>query len=85
VTAIRNNWGRWGQNDQHGTLNLITPEEIKTAAQLVKKGKVYSLWVPLDAEGPQFPMRHKTWKTTSLLNIGEGIGFSDDVVIMHSQ
>jgi kynurenine formamidase len=40
--------------------------------------------MPLDADGPQFPMRHKTWKTTSLLNVGEGVGFSDDVVIMHS-
>jgi hypothetical protein len=25
------NWGRWGQNDQKGTLNLITPVEIKIA------------------------------------------------------
>ena len=52
--------------------------------QVGKKGKVYSLSMPLDAEGPQFPLRHKTWKTTSLFNVGEGIGFSDDVVIMHS-
>jgi kynurenine formamidase len=84
MSANRNNWGRWGQDDQQGTLNLITSEEIRTAARLVKKGKVYSLSMPLDADGPQFPMRHKTWKTTSLLNVGEGIGFSDDVVIMQS-
>ncbi len=84
MNANIKNWGRWGQDDQQGTLNLITPEEIKTAADLVKKGKVYSLSMPLDVDGPQFPMRHKTWKTTSLLNVGEGIGFSDDVVIMHS-
>jgi kynurenine formamidase len=84
VNANLKNWGRWGQDDQQGTLNLITPEEIKVAAQLVRTGKVYSLSMPLDAEGPQFPMRHKTWKTTSLLNVEEGSGFSDDVVIMHS-
>jgi kynurenine formamidase len=84
MSAKPSNWGRWGQVDQQGTLNLITPQEIKFAAKLVKAGKIYSLSVPLDADGPQFPMRHKTWKTTSLLNVGDGIGFSDDVVIMHS-
>jgi kynurenine formamidase len=84
MSANRNNWGRWGQDDQQGTLNLITPKEIQAAAKLVRTGKVYSLAMPLDADGPQFPMRHKTWKTTSLLNVGEGVGFSDDVVIMHS-
>jgi kynurenine formamidase len=78
------NWGRWGKDDQKGTLNLITSDEIKAAAQLVKTGKVYSLSMPLEAEGPQFPGRHKTWQTTSILNVGEGIGFSDDVVIMSS-
>ena len=78
------NWNRWGQDDQKGTLNLITPDEIKTAAQLVKTGRVYSLSMPLEAEGPQFPGRHKTWQTTSLLNFGDGSGFSDDVVTMHS-
>ena len=60
MNADLKNWGRWGQADQQGTLNLITPEEIRTAANLVKKGKVYSLAMPLDAGGPQFPMRHKT-------------------------
>jgi kynurenine formamidase len=78
------NWGRWGQDDQKGTINLISPDEIKVAAQLVKTGKVYSLSMPLEAEGPQFPGRHKTWQTTSLLNVGEGVGLSDDVLTMHS-
>lgn len=78
------NWGRWGQDDQKGTINLISPDGIKFAAQLVKTGKVYSLSMPLGAEGPQFPGRHKIWQTTSLLNVGGGVGFSDDVVIMHS-
>jgi hypothetical protein len=35
MKANLKNWGRWGQDDQQGTLNLITPEEIKAAAQLV--------------------------------------------------
>ena len=57
-------WGRWGPEDEQGTLNLITPDLIKQAAGLVRTGKVYSLAMPLEAEGPQWPSRHKTWKTT---------------------
>ena len=32
------NWGRWGQNDQKGALNLITPAKRRQAATLVKAG-----------------------------------------------
>ena len=32
------NWGRWGQDDQLGTINYITPEKRRQAAALVKEG-----------------------------------------------
>jgi kynurenine formamidase len=32
------NWGRWGDADQLGTLNLITPGKRREAASLVKEG-----------------------------------------------
>jgi kynurenine formamidase len=32
------NWGRWGANDQKGSLNLITPETRIEAAKLVRTG-----------------------------------------------
>ena len=37
------NWGRWGQNDQRGTLNFITPEKTRQAALLVEDGVTVSL------------------------------------------
>ena len=37
------NWGRWGADDQIGTLNLITPEKRKHAASLVQDGVSVSL------------------------------------------
>ena len=37
------NWGKWGPNDEVGTLNYTTPEDIVAATRLVKKGKVISL------------------------------------------
>ena len=32
------NWGRWGPDDEIGTLNLITPEKRKEASSLVQNG-----------------------------------------------
>jgi kynurenine formamidase len=47
------NWGRWGNDDQIGTLNHITPQDIVAAAKLIKKGKAFALGIPLDQNGPQ--------------------------------
>ena len=47
------NWGRWGADDEVGTLNYTRPEDIIAAAQLVRKGKVISLALPYDNRGPQ--------------------------------
>ena len=46
------NWGRWGPDDELGTLNYITPDTI-AAARLVTDGKVFALGIPLDRQGPQ--------------------------------
>ena len=37
------NWGRWGKDDEMGTLNLVTPAKRKQAAALVKEGFSVSL------------------------------------------
>ncbi len=47
------NWGKWGPDDEIGTLNYITPAKIVAAAQLVRQGKVISLALPFDSKGPQ--------------------------------
>lgn len=44
------NWGRWGNDDQLGTLNLITPQVRKEAAALVQKGISISLSMDLDVD-----------------------------------
>jgi len=36
------NWGRWGAEDERGTLNLITPAKRQQAANLVREGLVVS-------------------------------------------
>src|SRR6202163_490463 len=47
------NWVRWGKDDQVGTLNHVTPEDIVKAASLIRTGKVFALGIPLDNSGPQ--------------------------------
>ena len=44
------NWGRWGDDDQLGTLNLITPQVRKEAATLVQTGQSVSLAMDLDTD-----------------------------------
>jgi kynurenine formamidase len=42
------NWGRWGDDDELGTLNHITPDVRRKAAQMVTEGRCVSLSRPLD-------------------------------------
>ena len=47
------NWGRWGADDEIGTLNFVTPEIVASAAQLVTAGRRISLGLAYDQKGPQ--------------------------------
>jgi kynurenine formamidase len=41
------NWGRWGTDDQIGTLNNVAPEDIVEAGRLIRKGRVFALGLSL--------------------------------------
>jgi kynurenine formamidase len=59
ITTVRalcakyTNWGRWGDDDQRGTLNHVRPEHIIAGAKLVKAGRPISMGLPFDDSGPQ--------------------------------
>lgn len=54
ATAERcKNWGRWGPNDEAGTLNFVSSEDIVGAGRLVRRGKAFSLGLNFDRSGPQ--------------------------------
>ena len=89
-----NNWGRWGPDDELGTLNLITDEVVRRAAGCVKTGKRFSLALPLSEDGPMIgniPGRPSNPKRTmNSLHRGmtpdpDSIRFSDDEVSMGLQ
>lgn len=46
------NWGRWGDEDELGTLNLLTPEVSLAAIDLVGEGHIEALGMDLDADNP---------------------------------
>jgi kynurenine formamidase len=50
------NWGRWGPEDERGTLNYLTAEHIKGAAGLVRSGRTVSMAIPINTvAGPDNP------------------------------
>jgi kynurenine formamidase len=72
------NWGRWGPDDEVGTLNLVTPEHIRAAAAEVRSGTVFQLSIPVGKDGPQtglggrlnpvhlMTMQHSDWDPAGL-------------------
>jgi kynurenine formamidase len=50
------NWGRWGLNDDRGTLNYIAPAMVAGAAASVRSGRTVSMAIPINkAAGPDNP------------------------------
>ena len=47
------NWGRWGKDDQLGTLNTITAQKRIDAAGLVSEGESVSLALPFNTVSDQ--------------------------------
>jgi kynurenine formamidase len=45
--GLPGNWGRWGEDDERGTLNLITDEVRARAAREVRTGRSVSLALPI--------------------------------------
>ncbi len=38
-----NRWGQWGENDELGVMNELSPEQVLKAVAMIKKGKIYDL------------------------------------------
>jgi kynurenine formamidase len=92
------NWGRWGPDDEIGTLNYITPDTIAAACRLATSGKVFALGIPLEKNGPQSGTRQRfnpihamfrdggdAPRTPAEVTAMEGYGGSDDWIVMPLQ
>jgi kynurenine formamidase len=52
--GVRSNWGRWGDEDERGTLNLVTADNVLRAAATIRSGAVVSLGRDLDVNAPPY-------------------------------
>jgi kynurenine formamidase len=50
------NWGRWGPDDELGTVNFVTPDMVRAAATLVRSGRHVTMSIPMNkVAGPDNP------------------------------
>jgi kynurenine formamidase len=55
LAAAVSNWGRWGDDDELGTQNLVDAAAVQRGIDAARRGLVVSLAIPLDEHGPQEP------------------------------
>src|SRR5688572_12995628 len=73
------NWGRWGDDDERGTLNLITPEKRHAAAASVTEGVTVSCALPITyATTPDQPSPTRRY----MLSSGEAHSYVDRPITM---
>jgi kynurenine formamidase len=93
VARAVNNWGRWGDDDERGTLNLITDASVRAGVAAVRDGKRFSLAIPMSEDGPQLgfvkgrtnPIRTTIAKLDLLGDDEAGVRFNDDAVTLGVQ
>lgn len=95
MAAKVSNWGRWGADDQIGTLNHVTPEAIRAAAALIKKGRTISLGLDFQFNGPQSGWGGRFNPIHTMLATGTdavagtqdhlGLRYADDMITMPLQ
>ncbi|HEX6422897.1 MAG TPA: cyclase family protein [Acidimicrobiales bacterium] len=93
LAATVSNTGRWGADDQRGTLNLVDAAAVLRGVAAVRQGRAFSLAIPFDEDGPQtgaIPGRENPRRTMLAVNTpytGDPSDFctSDDAVTMGVQ
>jgi kynurenine formamidase len=94
VASKVRNWGRWGEEDELGTLNLIDDEARLRGASCIRTGRSFPLGLPLSERGGIQagivpgrinPLRTMTHLNTPLSDDPDWIASSEDIVVMGTQ
>ena len=93
LAAKVSNTGRWGPDDQRGTLNLIDQAAVLRGAAAVRQGRAFSLAIPFDEDGPQTgaipgrdnPVREMIMVNAAFTGDPDDFCTSDDKVAMGVQ
>jgi kynurenine formamidase len=87
------NWNRWGEDDERGALNLLSPAVVLEALGACRTGRVYQLGLPVQREGmPNYSYRGAPQRLTLTNQTDEarlaayggtpGTGANEDVLII---
>jgi len=79
---LGNAWGLWGPDNQLGMLNLLTADNVTSAAKEIKTGVRFSLDWPLNK--PSYPSFGRSPCEHKLVNRG-GRASNDDVLHFNTQ
>lgn len=77
------NWGRWGTEDERGTLHLLTPARVAGGTQLVRDGLSVTLSLPLNTKSAvhnPVPADHHMTMLGQVATIDESVHFMKDYV-----
>jgi kynurenine formamidase len=93
LAAKVSNAGRWGDDDQRGTLNLVDAAAVLRGVAAARRGNVFSLAIPFDEDGPQTgsipgrenPRREMLMVNTPLTGDPSDFCTSDDKLAMGVQ
>ena len=64
-------WGVFGDDDEVGTINLLTPERVIAAAESIRSGKVFALNLPINIPDPPLFTRGKHKHTVKIFPTAE--------------
>jgi kynurenine formamidase len=97
LDGLPNNWGRWGPDDEVGSLNFLDQKEAMRGMAAAGEGKVFALGLPIaDRRGdPVWPgrvetLRYNTQDRASYVYgktkpFAGGVEYADDVAVMFLQ
>ncbi len=95
MAARVRNWGRWGPDDEIGTLNLIDEAARRRGAAAVVSGRAFALGLPLsEAEGIQLGfVEGRVNPTRTMVQVNQPVNadqpewvcFSEDVLTLATQ
>ena len=87
LNEVFGNWKKWGDADEKGALNYITPEVVKQSLKSVEFGKIYSLAYPIVDNSPRYPVwpnRSRPVHVPRLSYRDEESGSGDDVIVLNT-
>src|ERR1700674_1092287 len=91
------NWGRWGNDDEIGALNYLSPSVVLTAVECVRQGRVFTLQLPMcDPNGDPVAPERRPAQHFMTMDKGDylaekavpypgGFEYADDFVVTYLQ